>query len=120
MFIEVDVQPGANCDYSLTRIFDAVSDPRPVTWLHAPGPRGDVGIYEVTGWSAEGPCPAYAALVENSGEERALLVYGGNEGIRLKPRGSLDPWGFDSGEQWGEPCLPLDTESAMEAAEVDI
>ena len=116
MFIEVDVQASANCDYSLSRVFSAVGKPEPVVRVLAPGPTGDMCFAEVTGWSTEGPCQAYAVLVEDSGEGRALLVYGGNDGIRLKPTGSPEPWRLENREQWGEPCLLLDHDSEVELA----
>ena len=119
MFIEVDVQAGANCDYSLNRIFSAVGEPMPVVRVEAPGPRGAMGIFQVTGWSTGGPCQAYAVLVEDSGEGRALLLYGGDDGIRLKPRASSEPWSLDNGEQWGEPCLLLDTDTEVEIVEAE-
>ena len=110
MFIEVEVQEGANCSFALSRMYSALGEPEPIVWVLAPGPRGDTAAYEVTGWSAEGPCQAYAALVEDSGEGMALLVYGGDEGIRLRPGGSLEPWSIENREQWGEPCLLLDSD----------
>ena len=109
MFIDVEVEAGNNCDYSLHRVFSVVSDPREVAQVEAPGVRGSVGLFDVTGWTSEGaPCPAYAAVVEDSGEGHALLVYGGDDGIRLRPAGSAEPWSLDSPEQSGEPCLLLD------------
>ena len=36
-----------------------------------------------------------------------LLIYGGNEGIRLKPDDSVDDWELENDSQWGEPCLML-------------
>ena len=110
MFIEVEVQEGDNCSFALSRMYSALGEPVPIVWALAPGARGDTAAYDVTGWSAEGPCQAYAALVEDSGEGSALLVYGGDEGIRLRPRGSLEPWSIENGEQWGEPCLLLDSD----------
>ena len=117
MFIEVDVQAGDNCEYSLFRIFSAVGDPRPVIGVNAPGPGGISRDLEVTGWSAEGSCQAYAVAVEDSGEGRALLVYGGDEGVRLKARDSVEPWSIHSGDQWGEPCLLLDMDSPVQEAQ---
>ena len=115
-YIEVDVQAGGNCDYSLNRMFSAVSDPKPVNAAWAPDARGGMGMHQVTGWSNEGPCPAYAVLVEDSGEGQALLLYGGDDGIRLKRRDSDDPWSLDGAEQWGEPCLLLDVDTHLEVA----
>ncbi len=113
MFIEVDVQENANCSFALSLIYSALGTSVPIAWVFAPGPRGDTDAYQVTGWSAEGPCQAYAAPVEDSGEGRVLLVYGGDEGIRPKPRGSSEPWSIESEEQWGEPCLLLDPNVEM-------
>ena len=117
MFIEVDVYAGENCDYPVNRMFSAVEEPKPIISVRAPGPRGDVGTYQVTGWSAEGPCPAYAVQVEDSGEGMALLVYGGDEGIRLKPKASVKPWSLSNNDQWGEPCLLLDIDSEVDYVE---
>ncbi len=113
MFIEVEVQEGANCSFALSRMYSALGEPVPIMWALAPGPRGDTGVFDITGWSTEGPCQAYAAPVEDSGEGRVLLVYGGDEGIRLRPRGSSEPWSIESKEQWGEPCLLLDPSVRM-------
>jgi len=108
MFIEVEVQESANCSFALNRVYSALADPVPITWVSAPGPLGDMGFCEIIGWSIEGPCQAYGALVEDSGEGQALLVYGGDQGVRLRPWGSLAPWSTENSEQWGEPCMLLD------------
>ncbi len=107
-FIEVEVEAGGNCDYSLHRVFSVVDEPRRVMHVEAPGRRDEVSMVEVTGWSADGPCPAYAAIVEDSGEGHALLIYGGDDGIRTRPLGSETPWSLTDPAQTGEPCLLLD------------
>jgi hypothetical protein len=48
-----------------------------------------------------------SALAEDSGEGVVLLVYGGNEGLRLQPAGSSDAWEITNSNQWGEACLML-------------
>ena len=108
MFVEVEVLASANCPMSLTRIFDAMEDPVEVSRVMASDPAGVDGLCDVTGWSASGPCPAYAAPVEDSGEGIAMLVYGGDEGIRLKPVDCRERWDLHSPSQWGEACLLLD------------
>ena len=60
-----------------------------------------------------GPCPAMAALSEDSGDGVILLVYGGDDGIRLRPSGSDAEWDVSDGDQWGEPCLMLDRETPV-------
>ncbi len=115
MFVEVDVEESGNCPLSVTRMFDAMEDPVGVTKVVASDPSGEDRLCHVTGWSgASGPCPAYAALVEDSGEGVAILVYGGDQGIRLKPVESPEPWDLNSADQWGEACLLLDKDVKLE------
>ena len=117
MYIEVDVRAGDNCDYPLARMFSAMGEARSITRVYGPGPRGEMGLFDVTGWSAEGNCEAYAVQVEDSGEGWALLIFGGDEGIRLKTANSPEPWSISDEAQWGEPCLLLDLDSEVEYAE---
>ena len=113
MFIEVDVSEGANSPLSLNRMFDAMDVPRPVSRVVAADPDGNDRACEVTGWSSRGPCPAYAVLVEDSGEGVAMLVYGGDDGIRLRPSEHGDDWDLASSRQWGEACLLLDKDVSL-------
>ena len=106
-FIEVDVTPNSNTAWTVAKMFEAQSAPREITRVHTLRPNGAVGDCLVTGWSQEGPVPAYAAHVGDSGEGVLLLVYGGSAGIRLKPADSIEPWDLASSNQWGEPCLLL-------------
>lgn len=106
--IGIDVEAGENCDYSLQRAYSAVNESVAITQIEAPGDRGEDTLYDVVGWSSEGPVTAYAATVEDSGEGRALLIYGGSDGIRLRPAESQEPWSLDDSDQIGEPCLLLD------------
>ena len=55
MFIEVEVEAGDNCDFSFTRIYSSIEDPQVVAQVAAPGPRGEIGRFDVTGWSTQGP-----------------------------------------------------------------
>ena len=107
-YIEVEVDAGDNSDMSLLRMFDAREEPRDVTWVVALRRDGSEGPCAVTGWSSHGPCTAYAAPVWDSGDGVALLVYGGDEGIRLKPADSDVAWDVADPTQWGEPCLLLE------------
>ena len=108
MFIDINVSESANCPLSLNRVFDAMREPVQVVRLMASDPEGKPLVCNVTGWSTSGPCPAYAALVEDSGEGVAMLIYGGEEGIRLKAVDSQGDWDLNSSSQWGEACLLLD------------
>ncbi len=114
MLLEVEVTGGANSPLDVHRMFDLLSDPGEVHRVLATDPMGQDVWSEVTGWSADGPCPAMAALSEDSGEGVVLLVYGGNEGIRLRPADSSEQWNLDSATQWGEACLMLGKDTPFE------
>jgi len=107
-YIEVEVEAGDNSDMSLVRMFDARENPYQVTWVVTVRRDGTEGPCAVTGWSSGGPCPAYAALVWDSGDGIALLIHGGDEGIRLKHSDSDASWDISDPTQWGEPCLLLE------------
>ena len=113
-YIEIDVEPGPNTDWAVVKVFQAREAPREVSRVHAARPGAAVEPCAVTGWSAAGPVPAYAAQVFDSGEGSVLLVYGGEEGVRLKPAASTEPWDLASPGQWGEPCLLLPPDALAE------
>ena len=108
MYVAVNVEASSNCPMQMERMFETLGEPREVHWAVAPNPMGEDVRCRVTGWSSEGPCPAYGVLVEDSGEGILMLIYGGDEGIRLKPADSLNEWDVNYPSQWGEACLLLD------------
>ena len=114
MLIEVEVTAGDNSPLDLHRMFDLLEDPRPVTRVMAPNARGEDVWCDVVGWDAEGPCQAMAALSEDSGEGVVLLVYGGSEGVRLRPADDAGEWDLDDATQWGEACLMLGKDTDTE------
>ena len=95
----------------LNRVFDLISDPRTIVGVFTADSTGRDRWCDVTGWSESGPCPARAALSEDSGEGVVLLVYGGDQGIRLKPANNGEGWDLASENQWGEACLLLDKDA---------
>ena len=107
MFLEIDVSAGENSPLDLNRIFDLLSEPRVIRRVFAADPTDRDLWCEVTGWSGDGPCQARAALAEDSGEGVVLLVYGGDQGLRLKAADHPEAWDLSSTDQWGEACLML-------------
>ena len=107
MLLVIEVEESDNSLFAITRSFQTMEDPRPVSRVTTYGPDGSEGTFEVVGWSADGPGTAFAALVDDSGEGSALLLYGGDEGIRLRPEGSTLEWSLEEPSQWGEPFLLL-------------
>ncbi|MSQ06889.1 MAG: hypothetical protein EXR54_05510 [Dehalococcoidia bacterium] len=115
MFVEVDVTAGSNSPMTVNRMFDVRAKPQRVSRVLAANPQGQDTWCDVTGWSAHGPCPALAAVAEDSGEGLLMLVYGGDEGIRLKPADCTEEWDLASARQWGEACLLLDQDVRLES-----
>ncbi len=79
-----------------------IDRPRTVRAVHHSDGPGESTLCDVVGWSSEGggtPCAAQAVTVEDSGAGTAMLVYGGDWGLRLTPHGG--------GEPTGEPYLLL-------------
>ena len=115
MLFEVEVIAGGNSPMDLNRVFDLLEEPRTIRRLFTADPDGADAWCLVTGWSESGPGPAWAALAEDSGDGVILLVYGGDDGIRLKLDGDAAEWDAASPGQWGEPCLMLDKDTPVEA-----
>ena len=114
MLFEVDVTDEGNSPMVLNRVFDLLEEPRKIQRLYTADLAGQDIWCDVTGWSEGVPCPAWAALAEDSGDGVILLVYGGDQGIRLKPAGDTAEWSLESPGQWGEPCLMLDKDAPFE------
>jgi hypothetical protein len=114
MLLEVEVTAGANSPLDVHRMFDLLSDPSEVHRVLATDSMGQDVWCQVTGWGTGGPCSAMTALSEDSGEGVVLLVYGGDEGIRLKPADSAEDWDLASSAQWGEACLMLGKDTPFE------
>ena len=114
MLFEVAVEAGANSPLDLNRVFDLLSHPKPISRVFTADLTDQDVWCDVTGWSEDGPCPAFAALAEDSGEGVVLVIYGGGQGIRLKPSGSAGDWNLDDTAQWGEACLMLGKDAPVE------
>lgn len=107
MLYEVEVISQGNSPMDLNRVFDLLTKPVPITRVFTADPSNQDVWCQVTGWSGEGPSSAYSVLAEDSGEGVILLIYGGDDGIRLKRDDDPAKWDLANGEQWGEPCLML-------------
>jgi hypothetical protein len=117
MLFEVAVLADGNSPMELNRVFDLLGEPTPVSKIFTADLMGADRWCDVTGWSDRGPCPAYAVRAEDSGDGVILLIYGGDQGIRLKPGDLLDDWALENAGQWGEPCLMLAADAAYEEAD---
>jgi hypothetical protein len=64
----------------------------------------------ITGWSSANggsETEAVGVEIEDSSEGRAILIYGGDWGVRLRPAEAEGPWSIDDSQQWGETHLVL-------------
>ena len=57
-----------------------------------------------------------AGMVIEGSEGRAILVYGGDWGVRLRPAESEALWSIDDPDQWGETHLVLSSEDDITRA----
>jgi hypothetical protein len=109
-YTHVDVESNDNCAMIANMVFKNLSRPRRVTAARIYEGEPEGRLCRITGWSSAGggsPCDAFAVQVEDSGAGGAVLVYGGDWGIRLAPASSTGDWSTQDGEQWGETHLVL-------------
>ena len=112
----VEVPPNPNCEPADLRVFHDVEAARPVHRVCLERTSGRPAWYDVTGWTADSrPCQALARRVDDSGEGLALLVTGGDAGLRLRPSGAQGVWRLDDAQQWGLPFLLLADDGAAVA-----
>lgn len=119
MLYEVEVVADGNSPMDLNRVFDLLTDPQPILRVLAPDPMGEDVWCDVVGWENGEPCLAMAALSEDSGEGVIMLIYGGEDGIRLRPADSADDWDITAAGQWGEACLMLGSDVRIEYVPAD-
>ncbi|MBI5136002.1 MAG: hypothetical protein HZA24_01560 [Nitrospirae bacterium] len=106
----IDVEDNPNCAGCGVMRFQPLSLPRRVGAVILHGADGGALPCRVTGWGPDGPGPARARKVADSGDGTVWLVYGGAWGVRLAPaggEGAEDPWRADAPGQWGEPFITL-------------
>ena len=103
----IEIPPNPNCEPVELRVFHDLEPPRPVTHVRLERPQGGgPSWYTVTGWTASGALsPALARKVDDSGEGVALLVSGGDAGLRLQPEADAAAWRLDDARQHGAPFL---------------
>lgn len=98
VFVDVFVEPNPNVPEGAGQRLKSAGASFAITRVHWEG-----RWCRVTGWSsvADGsPCAASTIPVEDSGSGTALLIYGGDWGLRLMPENGEEPF--------GEPYLLVD------------
>ena len=118
----IDIEDNDNSGYFPVQVFETQGEPRSAAVITVPGVPGSDEPHEVVGWCSAagergGPCDATAVIVGDSGSGQALMVHGGDHGIRLRPVSSGSPWSLEAGEQKGEPYMLLASSSELFFAE---
>lgn len=104
--IVVEIPENPNCAPVDLRVFHDVKPPVQISRVRLERVPGQPEWCDVTGWTlAHAPCPVWARPVDDSGDGVALLILGGDAGLRLRPVGSAGPWQLGDPRQWGEPFL---------------
>lgn len=106
MFVEVESNP--NYEGSVFLRFKEVGPARPISHVKIYDRTSQGEWCSIVGWcegSDDPKCQAFAQRVEDSGAGLAILVFGGNWGLRLKPESCQDDWALENQEQWGEAYL---------------
>jgi hypothetical protein len=115
-YTHVEVEPNDNTPMMAQQVYKNVGVPFPVSHVRIYEGEPDGQLCAITGWSSaeSGPeAPAYAVLIDDSSEGRAILVYGGDWGVRLRPAESETPWSLEDANQWGETHLVLASEDDL-------
>ena len=110
--VMIDIEDNDNSGYFPVQVFETQGEPRSSAVITVPSIPGSDEPYEVVGWCSGagnrgGPCEATAVIVGDSGSGQALMVYGGDYGIRLRPASSGSLWSLEAVGQKGEPYMLL-------------
>ena len=116
--IMIDIEDNDNSGYFPVQVFETQGEPRTSAVITVPSIPGSDEPHEVVGWCSVagkggGPCDVTAVRVGDSGSGRALMIHGGDHGIRLRPAASGSKWNLEAGEQKGEPYMMLASSSEL-------
>ena len=103
VLIQIDENP--NCAPMDGLVFQPRTTPRAVSQVRVA--RDGIEMWcDITGFSEPGaPCPAMACLIDDSGDGKCHLVFGGPWGLRLKTGDG--GWDLNDPDQWSETYLVL-------------
>ena len=108
----IDIEENENSGYFPIQIFETQGKPRSVKMITVPNiPESDVP-HDVVGWCSDDGgsiCNVTAIAVGDSGLGQVTMIYGGDNGIRLRPSSSRSAWSLDATDQSGEPYILLST-----------
>ncbi len=102
--MQIEVKSNPNCRESDQFVFNELEPARPIHGLRV-GPTGQESECDVVGVVSPGQfVTAHAAKITDSGAGYAYVIFGGDWGIRLRPRAQAgEVWDLANPRQWGEP-----------------
>lgn len=107
--IWIEIEENENCGYFPMMVFQATGQERAASSVFV-----DLnGEHEVIGWEDGAPTAVRVVRVGDSGAGTSTLIYGGNNGIRLRPAGATSPWRLDAEDQFGEPFLSINADARL-------
>jgi hypothetical protein len=108
----IDIEDNENCGYFPIQVFETQSEPRSAAIITVPNIPENDNPHDVVGWCSDNggtACEVTAVVVGDSGSGQAMMIYGGDHGVRLRPSSSNSFWSLDTEDQNGEPYLLLQT-----------
>jgi hypothetical protein len=115
----VDVESNPNSPMSANQVFYNIDLPFRVAQVRIFEGEPEGQLCAITGWSSKNdgsPVDALAVRIEDSSQGEAILIFGGDWGVRLRPAEDDAAWAHENGSQWGEPYLVLaDAEDIVRA-----
>ena len=104
----IDIEANDNLEEDAMATFAVIGDAGQLTRIRLW--RCDAWVWcAITGWSEAGPVTARIMPIEESGDGPALLVTGGDWGLRLAAlpdeAAPMPRWDLDDTTQWAEPFL---------------
>ena len=102
--MNIEIEDNPNCSEVAMMVFQESESPRSIRGILT-GSAGQEEECEVVGVVSDGSfAQAHTVKIADSGDGVAYLIYGGDWGIRLKPKAhAKDAWDLKNPHQWGEP-----------------
>ena len=107
----LDIEDNENCGYFPIQVFETRNSPNSFRMITVNELPGHTEPHDVVGWCSSDDnyiCDVTTVIISDSGSGQALMIYGGDHGIRLRPSSSNMPWNLKTGSQRGEPYLLLE------------
>ena len=105
----IEIEENDNCGYFPMLVFESRGEERVAASVVV----DQGGPHEVVGWEDGAPCEVHIVPIGDSGAGQSTLIYGGNNGVRLRPADSGSPWNLERSDQFGEPYLSLESNAEL-------